>query len=304
MHLPVPDAVCRICNGKEHANLVGHAPLIDPQSSEIVAIVTCGACQHWWTLPSPSQQEVTQMYSAGDPRVIGSGWDDCTTQSANSCSLATGHWVQQFLRMSDITPGTCLEVGPGDGSLMRTLTRDGWECVGIEPGPWLEDESIFSSIDDLPEGFKVDILILHDVLEHMVEPDFELERACLRLKEGGLIFAAFPYADSLEARTLGSQWPMVRPFGHLHYFSRKSAELLFDQVGAPLIHIDVARVLSRQAALLQLLKRPLSAIYGAIRHHSFREFFRRLSLVRSDLVGFVSRGDQLHVVALKRQSSL
>jgi hypothetical protein len=298
-----PQTACSVCGHETVQAPVGIAQIIDQGTEESVFVTRCQNCGHWSTCQNASQLEITDMYRAHDPRVIGLGWDTSISKNADSGVLAQDHWIQSYLRQTSTTPGKCLEIGPGDGALMRALARDGWSCFGIEPGSWLQGDGIFKSLDDLPEDFETDILVLHDVLEHMVDPVHELIRSSSLLKESGLIFAAFPYAESLEARTLGTLWPMVRPLGHLHYFSQASTAFMFSRAGAALVWTDTARVLTRRAALLQLMKRPLSAIYGGLRHLSLREFLRRLNLTRVDFVGLLSRGDQLHVVAIKEPSA-
>jgi SAM-dependent methyltransferase len=250
----------------------------------------------------PPADALIELYSAGDSRVIGAGWDNATAQSANSGTIAGNHWICTYLKRAEVSPGTCLEIGPGDGSLMRALQVMGWRCLGVEPGPWLKSGEIVPDLTSLPTDLEVDILILHDVLEHMSDPVKGLQDAAEFLTPGGLLFAAFPFAESLDAKVLGSGWPMVRPLGHLNYFSQRSAEMLMESASTRIVCVAKARVTTRFSSLLLLCRRPLSALYGGIKRKSAKEFWRRLRLLRGDVIGLVSSGDQLHVVARKRQN--
>jgi hypothetical protein len=59
-----------------------------------------------------------------------------------------------------------------------------------------------------------------DVLEHLSSPIEVLHDLLPFTSADTVLVAASPNAESLLSRLWQGRWRMVRPFGHLHYFSR------------------------------------------------------------------------------------
>ena len=98
-----------------------------------------------------------------------------------------------------------LEIGAAYGDTLYYLKQKGIakEAVGIDifedkknPGKYKPlDRFIFGNIEfmDFPEYENYfDIILLPDVLEHLVEPKFVLEKAKKYLKDGGLLLVSMP----------------------------------------------------------------------------------------------------------------
>jgi hypothetical protein len=57
-------------------------------------------------------------------------------------------------------------------------------------------------------------------------------RALRNLATGNArLFCSFPCSDSRPALTRKERWGMVLPYGHLHYFSKRSSELILSDTG-------------------------------------------------------------------------
>lgn len=124
-----------------------------------------------------------------------------------------------------------LEIGCGEGQMLRYFLGKGAVCYGVEPGTWVRHDSIVSDIAEIPREAKFDVIVIYDVLEHLADPLLMLSTCRAMTNEGARIYCAFPNKDSLAARLLRQKWLMVRPLGHLHYFSRRSAATLFTRAG-------------------------------------------------------------------------
>ena len=104
-----------------------------------------------------------------------------------------------------------LEIGCGQGSLLRAFAEKGLLCTGVEMYPlWLEKAHewlapeleagkvrlISSNIYDVDAekdlGTKFDIIVLKDVIEHIHEQEKLIGWMKGFLKPGGIIFFGFP----------------------------------------------------------------------------------------------------------------
>ena len=149
--------------------------------------------------------------------------------------------------------GKYLEIGAGGGALLNRFRQMKYECYGVDPGQWVKDESIVSNIDDLPRNLKFDLFVLQDVLEHVLDPVALMKNLRTLAKPDSAIFCSFPSCDSRPARRYGASWAMVRPFGHLHYFSHHSSTRMFAAAGWRLLEFQLSYITSIKR-LLQNLK--------------------------------------------------
>ncbi|MEO7444687.1 MAG: class I SAM-dependent methyltransferase [Ferruginibacter sp.] len=147
-------------------------------------------------------------------------------------------WIIPFIQdVKPIVPGTqLLEIGCGQGSLLRAFAEKGCVCTGVEMFPlwlekaheWLKPEMeagtvrvISSNIYDVdPEkdlGTKFDIIILKDVIEHIHDQEKLIGWMKGFLRPGGIIFFAFPpwYMPYGGHQQVLKGWLAKTPWWHL-----------------------------------------------------------------------------------------
>ena len=118
-------------------------------------------------------------------------------------------FIQKYF---EIRPGMdLLEIGCGQGSLLRAFAKMGCQCVGVEMYPlWIEKANqklapeiadgkiriISSNIYDVEPGKDLgtlfDIVVLKDVIEHIHDQKKLISWMKTFLKPGGVIFFGFP----------------------------------------------------------------------------------------------------------------
>lgn len=228
---------CPICD--ESSIVVDVVPTINPNETDKVELRCCDSCGHWWHSPAPSQEELNKLYSSSSLYVVSAGAKE---SYQNKNTLNSFH--EYILKRINKKSGNYLEIGAGGGGLLRRFRAMNYTCYGVDPGQWVKDGSIVNSIDDLPKDFKYDIFVLQDVLEHIFDPVRFMTKLKKMAYDGSIFFCSFPCKDSRPARIYKGKWVMVRPYGHLHYFSLNSTIKMFSLVGLTVKDISLERVVA------------------------------------------------------------
>ena len=107
-------------------------------------------------------------------------------------------------------PGPVLDVGCGDGALLRALRARGRQAVGLERVA-VGDGVLAVEISDFNEraGEWAAVIFWHS-LEHLRDPAAAVDRACALLAPHGVLLIAVPNLDSWQARWFGDRWFHLR----------------------------------------------------------------------------------------------
>lgn len=211
---------CPICGG--HSNILDVVRTINTDSNIEVELRSCESCGQWWHNPVPDQETLNVLYESSSPYVVSAGARDSYVNKT-----APDEFQEYVLKEIRSESGNYLEIGAGGGGLLRCFRARNYVCYGVDPGQWVQDAAIFSRLADVPADVRFDIFVLQDVLEHILDPLGLLRDLKNRANDHAVFFCSVPCNDSRPARTRKGKWAMVRPYGHLHYFSRKSVEKMF-----------------------------------------------------------------------------
>lgn len=288
-------AACPICDSASSV-AIGTSRSIHPQSNLEVTIVACLNCGHWYTDPMPSDRLLNALYSQSSLYVLGENWAAAVEARNTDESLALeSYWVVKSL--ARMKPGNLLEIGCGDGSLLRRMRLLGWNAYGVDPGSYSAGFQTVSSASQLPKQILFDAIVLQDVLEHVSDPLTALSEFLEFLAPNAVLLMAVPWSESKLARINKVQWCMVRPLGHLHYYSRKSAELLLNKLKFVVIASNSVNIYGNYWK--DFLHATLSFSYGLVspsRWTSLRARSSRLAKLITQFPGDLA-GDQLCVLA-------
>lgn len=133
--------------------------------------------------------------------------------------------------------GFIIDVGCGGGEYLKIMQGIGYNVLGVEPHPAaagiLENKGIpvlKGAFQDV--GIKdstADQITMHQVLEHMQDPIFAIEKCFRILKDGGSLITHMPNVDSLGHRVFTEDWFPLDPPRHMFVFSPKSVSILFSK---------------------------------------------------------------------------
>ena len=128
-----------------------------------------------------------------------------------------------------------LDIGTGHGSLLLRLKKLGFNNLhGIDPfineDIHINDISILKKTIDLVND-TFDIIMMHHVIEHVVDPFKELREVASKLKNDGKIIITTPIHNNWAWKKYGKYWVQLDVPRHLNIFSQRAMFILSNSVG-------------------------------------------------------------------------
>jgi SAM-dependent methyltransferase len=162
-------------------------------------------------------------------------------------------------------PGRALDVGTGNGVVLRQLGRAGWRAEGLEPDPTAA--RVAAEGTGLPviggdlltasaEEGVYDLVVLSHVFEHLPDPVEALRRVRRLLTARGRAVLVYPNARSLGASAFREHWFHWDPPRHIFLPSLQGLSASAAQVGLTVLS---ARTLARHASVSSAASRHLRA---------------------------------------------
>lgn len=132
-----------------------------------------------------------------------------------------------------------LDVGCGEGGLLRAASRAGWQVTGTEVAPrqvaLLTEEGLDVRLGELAdsdlESASFDVVTLVEVVEHVRDPGALIPAASRLLRPGGALYLSTPNGRGLAARVVGLRWSAVSPVEHLQLLSVRGLHTLLGDSG-------------------------------------------------------------------------
>ncbi len=257
-----PVAPCPACGAGDASIVLENARDWEYGVSGTFRFARCAACGLCYQTPRPSLERLLGFYPA-----------DYHAHRLPTSSLFRllhrlqfGPRVRRYLRRAGRTSGRVLDVGCGDGTLLRELSRRGsWELHGLDFNPDAIEAArhgeppiqlFLGTLEDAPyEERRFDLIVMHHVLEHVPEPVTTLRRVLALLRPGGHVVGQLPNFASFERWATGRFWNGYHTPRHMQCFTPSSLAGLLGRVGFDRIETGPAAhpgqwALSLQSALV------------------------------------------------------
>jgi SAM-dependent methyltransferase len=184
--------------------------------------IRCSECGVATTSPWPSDARLAQAYGGWYRPRSGrfAGLGDLILRRLRSTLASRLH------RM--LPPGPILDVGAGDGNLVRAFVRQGRAAVGLEPygsGPHIRQ----AEVEDV--GGSWSAVIFWHSLEHVRQPTRALTHAAGLVAPGGKLIVAIPNATSLQAHAFGDRWFALDLPRHLTHITPRALISAIEESG-------------------------------------------------------------------------
>ena len=211
-----------------------------------IKIDQCQTCGFQFMNPPYSDSYLNKYYAFYMEKEDFEFWHD---------ALFYGHNFYFSLIEKYISPGRLLDIGCGNGHLIKAALERGWETEGFDVDPKTTTKvserynvkahhGDFLQIDFKENNY--DLITMHQVLEHLKYPNDYLDKINTLLRPGGGLFVALPNIRSLSNRfkhvleRAGLKKKHVGKYyetsHHLMYFDPTTLPILLDRHGFDVLY--------------------------------------------------------------------
>lgn len=206
----------------------------DDADDRLAGRTRCGRCGVATTSPWPSDAQLGEAYADWYRPANGrfSGLGDKLLRRSRSALADRLHRV--------LPRGPVLDVGAGDGTLVRAFVRHGREAVGVDPYASANHPHVRDVELEEMDGNWSAVIFWHS-LEHLREPVRALRHAATLAAPGGVLVVAVPNATSLQARTFGDRWLHLDVPRHLVHISPPALVSAIEAAGFRVMRVSYLR---------------------------------------------------------------
>lgn len=206
----------------------------DDADDRLVGRTRCARCGVATTSPWPSDAQLGEAYADWYRPANGrfSGLGDKLLRRSRSALADRLHRV--------LPRGPVLDVGAGDGTLVRAFVRHGREAVGVDPYASANHPHVRDVELEEMDGSWSAVIFWHS-LEHLREPVRALRHAATLAAPGGVLVVAVPNAASLQARTFGDRWLHLDVPRHLVHISPPALVSAIEAAGFRVMRVSYLR---------------------------------------------------------------
>ncbi len=213
---------CTFCNAVLSTKLTGGIV----RNGKAYDIFFCNKCVIGITIPVPSPEELTGLYSSDSYRATsGVKFNRLLERLVYLFRLRRKRRIEKYIKK-----GRILDIGCGRGLFLSLMRSCGWEVTGTE---FNSETASYASraygVDvktgdpsewGFPDG-SFDVITINHALEHIRDPG-EIISTCKKLlRKGGLLVIAVPNISSLQAAAGKSAWFHLDIPYHLYHFSEE-----------------------------------------------------------------------------------
>jgi SAM-dependent methyltransferase len=136
--------------------------------------------------------------------------------------------------------GPVLDVGAGDGTLVRAFRQRGRTAIGVNPYASGSDPQVRAVEFADMTGSWSGVIFWHS-LEHLRQPVQALRHAAALLVPGGVLLVAVPNATSLQARLFGDRWLALDRSRHLVHLTPAALLAQIEDLGFRIERVSYLR---------------------------------------------------------------
>ena len=205
------------------------APLSLPSAQRLARCESCGAATTW---PPPDEAELERAYAGwyrpASGRFAGPG--------DRLLAGARGLYARRLDRIAP--PGPILDVGSGDGALLRALRARGRPATGLEREG--DGERVLTAELGEVGGEWAAVVFWHS-LEHLPAAGEALAHAAGLLGSDAVIVIAMPNLASVQARVFGERWLALDLPRHLVHVPAPALIARLQELGLRVERVSYAR---------------------------------------------------------------
>ena len=214
-------------------------------------VIDCEKCSFKHIVPIPTAEELTHVYKEDYYTTEKPMYLERANEDLDWWNMVNSERYELFERHLGKTRRRLLEVGSGPGFFLQLGKERGWEVKGIEPSEkaaghakelGLDIVCDFLTVESARELGAFDVVYMHEVLEHIPDPEAMVRRAFSLIEPGGLCLVVVPNDynpfQAVLRSTMGFEPWWVAPPHHINYFNPNSLGELLQRAGFEIAHFE------------------------------------------------------------------
>jgi SAM-dependent methyltransferase len=243
--IEIIETACRCCGNAEKERLLSGLRDVEDGLMGDYDISRCSSCRLVYLSRTPAPSSLGSCYL--DTYHIRSN-REMSAFAKFLYRLRKSVRLRQLVAASGSRPASLLEVGCGDGSFL-TYIEEKWLHAAALVGTDIATGSvklpkrskvtlIETTAEDLRLGQCFDVIVMHQVLEHLARPVDGLKRIADHLQQGGILVGEVPNWDSPWRRLFPRHWGGLQIPRHQSFFDSHSLEATLRRAGLRLERIN------------------------------------------------------------------
>ena len=216
---------CLICESVDTSHFLDAR---DHTTGQVFALHHCAGCGFVFTWPQPAN--LNEYYPA-------------YYRQYHPLFLRFLKLMQEAKTLGSIRklgpPGRALEIGCGEGWVLAALKNRGWRVAGLErtaasarfAAQELGVPMVVGGLEALRHTAQFDLIILHQVLEHLPQPMQTLKACGQLLRPGGRMIIEVPNLGSWQFQYARQHWVHLDVPRHLGHFTPDSMRRALARAG-------------------------------------------------------------------------
>ncbi|MCK5493740.1 MAG: class I SAM-dependent methyltransferase [Candidatus Omnitrophica bacterium] len=212
-----------------------------------VSVVICRECGLIQTNPRLNQESYNEFYNAEFTKLIFG--EDRTTRDLFLDQYFHGQKIYKYLKTSlpkALKDLFILEVGCGPGGILAYFKDLGCSVSGMDVGQERIDfgknnydlNLQVGTLADYKLDRKPDVVIMSHIVEHLLNPNNELERVRSILDKNGFMYIEVPGIRNLSGNQYDLNFLHLLQISHTYHFSLRTLKNLANKVGFEFIRGD------------------------------------------------------------------
>lgn len=253
--------------------------------NKLYDVYVCEICMVGFTIPMPSQQDLSEFYLPGAYRLdTGKRFNPIFEYLIYLFRLLRKREIQKYVKTGHI-----LDIGCGRGLFLHLMRKHGWKVAGVE---FDEETALHVSkaygfkvipsefISELPDK-SFDVITLFHVLEHTISPQMTINECKRLLKEGGLLVIEVPNLSSLQASIGKKAWFHLDLPHHSYHFLEVGIKALLKKNSFRILRVKQFSLEYNPFGWLQTLLN-----MAGLRENLFYSLLKSSELREKELSGF------------------
>lgn len=242
MHFPdeveIEDSPCPMgCVAEDTRALIGSDRLHGLPGE--FTVVQCQACGLMRTNPRPTLQAICFYYPEDYGPYRGTHFPNDRTNEGLWKLTAKKIFDTDSRKIPPVKPGRLLEIGCASGAFLARMAARGWRVEGIEYSSRFAENARAQGYvvrTDLLEHISApagpfDLVVGWQVLEHLHNPVFALEKLHDWTKPGGWLALSVPDASAWEFSVFAAKWYGLDLPRHLFHFTPGTLRAMLAKAG-------------------------------------------------------------------------